>query len=303
MKLPKFLTTVTPFSKLMALSLFVTLPVLAFYYGMAYQKQEDSINTYIEPLLLRPTDAISTQSNEAVWKSYKDNDLGFTVKYPANWEVKTEVMTQQNNEYKIKFLEQNSNLWHGEFTITITGGQNIDTDKWAASYFRPLGVNPTTNLAKLQGKTTVDNNDAYKFLVFAFDRHETEIGLIRNDKLYIFTFTEETPNDPNLEEHKKIYNKILSTFHFSERAITPTQTEFKFPSSVTDCRRLKNHSGITIYANGCSYKAFESDNSIDYKKCLTQGGYKGTFYASGIDKDGAPISAENNYCEIRFSKQ
>lgn len=38
MALPKSLTTVTTFSKTLALVLFITLPILGFYFGMEYQK-------------------------------------------------------------------------------------------------------------------------------------------------------------------------------------------------------------------------------------------------------------------------
>jgi hypothetical protein len=38
MKLPKSFTTVTPFSKLLALSLFVIFPIIGFFLGVTYQK-------------------------------------------------------------------------------------------------------------------------------------------------------------------------------------------------------------------------------------------------------------------------
>lgn len=39
MKLPKSLTTVTTFSKWLALSMFIIIPILSFYYGMYYEQQ------------------------------------------------------------------------------------------------------------------------------------------------------------------------------------------------------------------------------------------------------------------------
>ena len=38
-KLPKSLTTVTPFSKALALSMFVIFPIVAFIFGRIYEKQ------------------------------------------------------------------------------------------------------------------------------------------------------------------------------------------------------------------------------------------------------------------------
>jgi hypothetical protein len=47
MKLPKELTTVTPLSKTIALIMFTSLPIIAFFFGMNYQKAltEQSIST------------------------------------------------------------------------------------------------------------------------------------------------------------------------------------------------------------------------------------------------------------------
>lgn len=41
MKLPKSMTTVTPLSKFIALSMFILFPVIAFYFGMKYQQAVD----------------------------------------------------------------------------------------------------------------------------------------------------------------------------------------------------------------------------------------------------------------------
>ncbi|MBI3980953.1 hypothetical protein HY345_03055 [Candidatus Microgenomates bacterium] len=54
MKLPKELTTVTPFSKILALILFLTFSLAGFYFGMGYQRTlDDGINP------VRPTEAIT----------------------------------------------------------------------------------------------------------------------------------------------------------------------------------------------------------------------------------------------------
>jgi len=64
MQLPKSFTTVTPFSKLLALALFLLLPVLGFYLGMEYQRtvsiQQDMSSdihkkVYVPNLLTSPT--------------------------------------------------------------------------------------------------------------------------------------------------------------------------------------------------------------------------------------------------------
>jgi len=49
MKLPKELTTVTRLSKALALTLFIVLPILAFSFGMKYQKGMDEQKIVVSP--------------------------------------------------------------------------------------------------------------------------------------------------------------------------------------------------------------------------------------------------------------
>ncbi len=40
-KLPKYMTTVTPFSKIVALIMYIVLPILGFYLGVQYQQMKE----------------------------------------------------------------------------------------------------------------------------------------------------------------------------------------------------------------------------------------------------------------------
>ncbi len=53
-KLPSSLTTVTPFSKMVALALFILLPFLAFCLGMKYQRNLDILaNPTVTPVVIK----------------------------------------------------------------------------------------------------------------------------------------------------------------------------------------------------------------------------------------------------------
>lgn len=54
-RLPKFLTTVTPLSKLLAGMLFITLPFLGFYLGIQYQKNNSTITSPSKSTSVTPT--------------------------------------------------------------------------------------------------------------------------------------------------------------------------------------------------------------------------------------------------------
>lgn len=70
MQLPKELTTVTPLSKAIALLFFITLPILAFVFGMNYQKAIE--NNQISPIqsikvfpspVVQPSIGVKTECN------------------------------------------------------------------------------------------------------------------------------------------------------------------------------------------------------------------------------------------------
>ena len=78
MPLPKSLTTVTTFSKWLALSMFIIIPIVSFYYGIYYQQQQKVHS--------------SNADLTANWKTYtgtgelKDGNP-FSIKYPPTWTI------------------------------------------------------------------------------------------------------------------------------------------------------------------------------------------------------------------------
>jgi len=64
-KLPKYLTTVTPFSKALALIIFVTFPLLGFYLGIKYQKL----------LTIPPVSSVNTNNTTTISNNILLSDL------------------------------------------------------------------------------------------------------------------------------------------------------------------------------------------------------------------------------------
>lgn len=109
-KLPKELTTITPLSKFLAMGLFILLPFVGFYLGTQYQEMMDiankdgnsSIKACTEEAKICPDGSAvgrtgpncefaacpSEDSQTVNWKMYKNTKYGFTIQYPASWNVK-----------------------------------------------------------------------------------------------------------------------------------------------------------------------------------------------------------------------
>src|SRR5579859_7291054 len=60
-KLPAWATTVTPFSRILALLMLIIFPILGFYYGLSYQKQLDQ-NQQVNKMLSYKTITASSHT-------------------------------------------------------------------------------------------------------------------------------------------------------------------------------------------------------------------------------------------------
>ena len=83
----RYLFTVTIFSKLLALSLFIILPLLGFYLGMKYQEQITVNSPVISEIQQIPTPTPTTTAtiDTSNWKTYTNTRVGFSIKYPNRY--------------------------------------------------------------------------------------------------------------------------------------------------------------------------------------------------------------------------
>src|ERR1700722_4333837 len=128
MQLPKELTIVTPFSKYLAMFLFILLPFFTFFMGINYQKKLDS-NTQLEyqhnqnlPMTdttysisnaTRITQPIKQNNSYIGWNTYTWPIEGLNIKYPNGW------------------IESHKNPFPGmtEDGFTITGPQRYEENE------------------------------------------------------------------------------------------------------------------------------------------------------------------------------
>ena len=70
------------------------------------------------------------------------------------------------------------------------------------------------DLAKTQSETTLKGLSAYKFSMFKFDHSDECYIVTKNQNFYQLCFDNSDPNDPDIEQHVKIYNEMLQSFNF-----------------------------------------------------------------------------------------
>jgi len=127
MTLPKWLTTVTPFSKIVAIILFIILPILAFRLGMIYQQiyipnsNNTDVNRPIENLNISTIkDSViplvnKYETKEAILKDLNENlPIGNYVDIP---DTNLQIKIPKNYLYYEEELESNNIVGHVAFYV------------------------------------------------------------------------------------------------------------------------------------------------------------------------------------------
>jgi hypothetical protein len=206
------------FIPLLLFALFLCLLIFfyLFYRSLQINKQTPSINI----------DEDISENVNITWNTYRNDKYGYSVDYPSDWNV-VEARAGEVSDavgsvlfegelQKTTFIESGSNIGRVMFVISIENNPNkYDTESWAKNFNVPLVNDPSTNLAKFTEDVTIDNIKAKKYLIVAYDTTTSITGLVKNDLIYKYNFTDLVPNDPNIEEQNKIFNHFLSSFKFN----------------------------------------------------------------------------------------
>lgn len=157
-KLPKELTTITAFSKVVALILFITLPFGGFYLGRQYQK---SIDLYIYHQSEEEFQSEQYHQDEVKplsWKEFKDPSGKYDFKFPDNWIISFD----QSPYFKDKM------------DVTVQGPEGKVEILWADSYGGACGdpgyeeiviksgVETVCHAANIQGEGIPDNTEFWQ---------------------------------------------------------------------------------------------------------------------------------------------
>jgi hypothetical protein len=156
-KLPKWLTTVTPLSKILAMILFVLLPFVGFYIGMKYQEK-----TNISPIVInvnKPVNLTPTPTT-APFLAYPISQNNFKMD-TSNWN--TYSLTTYPIKYSIKFPVDWKNSSNGDGGSSNYTSPDKLVDLITESSVRGLaGIGNTTekvaNPAIANGETDISRN-------------------------------------------------------------------------------------------------------------------------------------------------
>src|SRR3989344_7658429 len=217
---------------LVILILFLSIAISFLVVYIVFFKGKNSNQADLQPIATVATTPLPTQVLEVMadWKTYRNEEYGYSIRYPSGWEVTKFVVSSsdkpigagetllENELQKVNFTVDSFNNvppWPKLFEVRVLRNtENYTLEEWAENYHVPLGVNPETNLAKLIADTSVSARSAKQFSVFQFDSNNIETVTIYNGLVYQLVYNDAPGNDTDYENSRRIYNQILSTFKF-----------------------------------------------------------------------------------------
>jgi len=90
MKLPTIFIKTNPFTKKLALALFILLPILAFIFGMKYEDLFIVKKGFViqKDFYITPPPKLENKKNDLhIWKTYKSELGKLSFEYPSSWKI------------------------------------------------------------------------------------------------------------------------------------------------------------------------------------------------------------------------
>jgi len=195
MPLPKSLTTVTPFSKALAMGLFILLPFVGFWFGTQYGGTYTAENTIsVSPTILLPTPTSAythmQRVSDLTWRKYNAADFGISFEYPDNLDHfgNTQSGALQVENGKITLTYNTSYIFQVEKLLT---SDNVETwwDKNDSSKHNGNGFMPAN-----MTKTAFHNKTAYYFETRVTQQVPTDYYIVPFDGYFLqLSFSKPTP--------------------------------------------------------------------------------------------------------------
>jgi hypothetical protein len=159
---------------------------------------------------------------------YHNACFGYEISYPEGWRLveaaprqgpgtrrAAEVLSGDELQ-KVTFLEPGDRVWPGEFRIRVLANpRGLSLDGWTEEYSNTDMVDPEGgSLVTDMRIVSLAEAPARRLEVFLFDHTGVDIVTVRGACVFLLSYVSSTPNDPDLEEHRRVSEAMVRSFRF-----------------------------------------------------------------------------------------
>ncbi len=213
----RYLFTVTTFSKLLALGLFIILPFLGFYLGMHYQQKITTVTPVISEVQKIPTPT-PTLIDTTNWKIYTNTVAGYSLKYPSGWQLLTDADNYPTNIILTSPDYRGNSPWTGARielsaygTTTSTNVKdvlNAEVESGSLSAYKNYKELQINGVRAIQYDFIFPVNNGLLFT-------STDVSFIENKRMYTFSLSYYPSIEPK-NKYLATFQNIISTFRLAQ---------------------------------------------------------------------------------------
>lgn len=262
--------------------------------------------TYLTPTSpqLSPPPPAPPANPMADWKTYTDNNIGFSIKYPSSWTYKlgeTNV-TSGHVTFDTRLPSSNKNT---NYIFEMSLETQADYDQWS-KYSTTTTLEPQTINGHSFEKYVVgdlyyslnyilkQNGKIFRFIFYPFDssQYPKELQETLNQILSTFQFLDQTSPSPAPSNVKKL------TYDLPEGWKTSTDTSNSFEVGYDPNRYRVTPSNL-----GLSFSYVAHPDSFDFRLLPYGGGSRHSFIYQQLGYVPAPPASEKtkDYHEVEYS--
>lgn len=226
-KLPKYFTKVTPLSKTLALILFISLPIVAFFIGIQYEKIIQQSHVSVTSIIGQPSPTNIQIRNAAFtyWKIFSDQQNIFSFFYPPEYEIVANY--RPTDKWKNSWIIINNKQSYEGYTIYLIILQKQEFEVRTSDqyqevvYSKQLEINGLKAMQQILVGKDIHADDSTAIITQIKDNSGKYIisfstGLYKliKERNIDYNSLKEKDYEEIIQKDLSVYNKIVSSVGF-----------------------------------------------------------------------------------------